>query len=399
MSQSTNPKKIFLDKVKEKYGEVETLSRNQISEICIKSNGEIAWPRWLVDNPLLRARRNVFYIPWKTLQEIENSMTTNHDNSLEDRGTVLHIPDKVSYYTPFGFHHDWKKIVMSGLWCPVFVTGPSGCGKTTIIEQVAVETGRECFRVNITTETDEDDLLGGMRLIQGETKFRYGPVVEALARGAILLLDEIDYGSSKLACLQPVLEGKGVFIKKISKWIPAAKGFNVIATANTKGKGDESGRFAGTNVMNAAFLDRFNFCFEHTFPSKAIESEILESYAVKHLGKTMDENLDSFIEVLVEWSKSSRDAFEKESCDEVISTRRLTNAVLGYVIFNDRKKAINMCLSNYGEDSKKSLMQLYEALDTSIMSKEKQEAAAAAKAKADAAAAAKKAPFGEKMRF
>ena len=399
MTQET----IFLTKVREKYGDIERITRTECSKIYEENRDIIHWPAWLVNNPIHKVGKELYQVPWKLLKEQEPVMTTENKQPkkatiIEDDG-IVRIPSGIPYYTPFGFHNDLKNIVRSGLWCPVFITGLSGCGKTTIVEQVCAEEKRELYRINITTETDEDDLLGGMRLVNGETVFRYGPVVEALKRGALLLLDEIDYGSNKLACLQPVLEGKGVFIKKLGLWVPANGGFNVFATANTKGKGDDDGKFIGTNVMNEAFLDRFDFTIEHNYPPKSTEIQILNEFWVKFLGRSTSADSENFIDVLVNWADQIRTSYKNGSADDVISTRRLTQAIKAYAIFGDRKKAVELCLSRFSDHTKANFMGAYSALDVSSLSKEKQEAYKRAAEEEAAKKAANAPPFGQKMKF
>ena len=263
------------------------------------------------------------------------------------------IPQKDDSYVPFGNFSDLKKVIRSGQFYPVFITGLSGNGKTYSVEQSCAQLGRELIRVNITIETDEDDLLGGFRLVDGNTVWHNGPVVEALQRGAVLLLDEIDLASNKILCLQSVLEGNGVFLKKIGKYIQPSEGFNVIATANTKGKGSDDGRFIGTNVLNEAFLERFPVTFEQEYPSAAIETKIL-------LNRGGDQE---FTDNLIKWASVIRKTFFDGGVDEVITTRRLVHIIDAYKIFNDRLKAITMCVNRFDEDTKQSFLDLYTKVD------------------------------------
>jgi MoxR-like ATPase len=388
---------LFLTRVFQVYGKnIKELTRAQIWELVKSSNGELEYPTWLV-HPLYKIGKKLYRIPVELYKESE--LSDKQGQVVQEAvhgGSQNLIPKKSASYVPFGFHEDATLIIRSRLWCPVFVTGLSGCGKTTIIQQVSAIEGRELMRINITAETDEDDLLGGMRLINGQTVFRYGPVVEALQRGALLLLDEIDYGSSKLACLQPVLEGRGVFIKKTGTWIDAQPGFNVFATANTKGKGDETGKFAGTNGMNEAFLDRFDLTIEHSYPPPEIETAILEEFLVKDLNRPLTEEMEGFIHVLVKWGDAQRAAYRNDSVGEVISTRRLLQAMKATAIYGDRKVAIKRILSRFSTEDQKHMMDSYQALDATLMSKEKREAAARAAAAAEAAKAKKSDPFGVK---
>ena len=268
------------------------------------------------------------------------------------------IPDRISTYVPFGHFKDVEKIVKAKTFYPVFVTGLSGNGKTTMIEQVAAKLKRELFRVNITIETDEDDLLGGFRLIDGNTVWQDGPVVQAMKSGGILLLDECDLASTKAMCLQPVLEGKGVFLKKINQWVTPAPGFTVFATANTKGKGDEDGRFVGTNVLNEAFLDRFSATLEQEYPSRAQEMKMLK----KRLDAHGIEDAE-FVENLCKWAEIVRKSYYEDAVDEIITTRRLINVCESFAIFGDKTKAIDMSLARFDRDTKEAFLSLYSKID------------------------------------
>mgnify|MGYP001479374124 CR=1 FL=1 len=266
------------------------------------------------------------------------------------------IPTKDDSFVKFGNFGDVKKIIQSRLFYPTFITGLSGNGKTFSVEQACAQLGRELIRVNITIETDEDDLIGGFRLIDGNTVWHNGPVIEALQRGAVLLLDEIDLASNKILCLQSILEGKGVFLKKIGQWITPASGFNVIATANTKGKGSDDGRFIGTNVLNEAFLERFPVTFEQSYPTAATEGKILS--------KLCDD--DQFTTKLVDWADIIRKTFYDGGVEEVISTRRLVHIVKAYSIFGDKAKAIQVCLNRFDDETKQAFMDLYDKVDSDV---------------------------------
>ena len=271
------------------------------------------------------------------------------------------IPRKDDSFVKFGNFPDLKKIVQSRLFYPTFITGLSGNGKTFGVEQVCAQLGRELIRVNITVETDEDDLIGGFRLVNGETVWHNGPVIEALQRGAILLLDEVDLASNKILCLQSILEGKGVFLKKIGKWVEPAAGFNVIATANTKGKGSDDGRFIGTNVLNEAFLERFPVTFEQEYPTPATEVKILLRVAAS-VGK----HDETFCKRLVDWADIIRKTFFDGGVDELISTRRLVHILRAYSIFDDKAKAIQVCLNRFDDETKQAFMDLYDKVDTDV---------------------------------
>jgi midasin (ATPase involved in ribosome maturation) len=268
------------------------------------------------------------------------------------------IPDKDDTFVKFGNFNDIKKIIQSRIFYPTFVTGLSGNGKTFSIEQACAQLKRELIRVNITIETDEDDLIGGFRLVNGETVWHNGPVIEALERGAILLLDEIDLASNKILCLQSVLEGKGVFLKKIGRFVKPAAGFNVFATANTKGKGSDDGRFIGTNVLNEAFLERFPVTFEQSYPAPAVEQKILEGIALDLGVKDRD-----FCKRLVDWADIIRKTFYDGGIEEIISTRRLVHIIRAYSIFQDKAKAIQVCVNRFDDETKQSFLELYDKVD------------------------------------
>ena len=268
------------------------------------------------------------------------------------------IPRKDDTFVGFGNFSDIKKIIKSCLFYPTFITGLSGNGKTFSVEQACAQLDRELIRVNITIETDEDDLIGGFRLVDGATIWHNGPVIEALERGAILLLDEIDLASNKILCLQSILEGNGVFLKKIGKFIQPSAGFNVIATANTKGKGSDDGRFIGTNVLNEAFLERFPVTFEQNYPTPAIEQKILEGVAL-NLGV---EDRD-FCKRLVDWGDIIRKTFYDGGIEEIISTRRLVHIIRAYNIFGNKAKAIDVCTARFDDETKQAFLELYDKVD------------------------------------
>jgi hypothetical protein len=268
------------------------------------------------------------------------------------------IPDKDDTFVKFGNFADIKKIIQSRLFYPTFITGLSGNGKTLSVEQACSQLKRELIRVNVTVETDEDDLIGGFRLVNGETVWHNGPVIEALERGAVLLLDEIDLASNKILCLQSVLEGKGVFLKKIGRFVKPALGFNVVATANTKGKGSDDGRFIGTNVLNEAFLERFPVTFEQQYPSTSIEVRILEGVASQLNVKDSD-----FCKRLADWGDIIRKTFYDGGIDEIISTRRLVHIVRAYAIFQDKAKAIQVCVNRFDDETKTAFLELYDKID------------------------------------
>ena len=273
------------------------------------------------------------------------------------------IPQKDDNFVSFGNFTDIKKIIKSNLFYPAFITGLSGNGKTFLVEQACSQLKRELIRVNITIETDEDDLIGGFRLVNGETVWHNGPVIEALERGAILLLDEVDLASNKILCLQSILEGKGVFLKKIGKYVTPKEGFNVIATANTKGKGSDDGRFIGTNVLNEAFLERFCVTFEQSYPTPSTETKILS--------RLCDD--EKFVTHLVDWADIIRKTFYDGGIDEVISTRRLVHIVNAYKIFGNKSKAIDVCTARFDDETKSAFLELYDKVDADFEIVDKKE--------------------------
>ena len=268
------------------------------------------------------------------------------------------VPEQDDTFVKFGHFSDIKTILKTKQFYPTFITGLSGNGKTFGVEQACAQLGRELIRVNITIETDEDDLIGGFRLIDGNTVWHNGPVIEALERGAVLLLDEIDLASNKILCLQPILEGNGIFLKKVGRFVSPAKGFNVVATAKTKGKGSDDGRFIGTNVLNEAFLERFPVTFEQDYPSPKIEQRILGGVA-SQLGVTDTD----FVKRLVDWGDIIRKTFYDGGIEEIISTRRLVHIVRAFSIFNNKAKAIQVCVNRFDDDTKQAFLELYDKVD------------------------------------
>jgi hypothetical protein len=273
----------------------------------------------------------------------------------ESLSGAVFVPDKDSLFVPFGHYEDIMNIVLSKVFYPVYVTGLSGNGKTKMIEQVCADAGRELVRVNVTHETDEDMLLGGFRLVNGNTVWFDGPVIRAMKTGALLLLDEVDLNAVKILCLQPVLEGGGVFLKRINTWVKPAPGFNVIATANTKGKGSEDGKFIGTTVMNEAFLERFAVTFEQEYPSQGTERKILATLFNHYSIVDGD-----FCEALVNWADATRRAYREGAIDEIISTRRLVHIAKAYTIFQDKMKAIELCINRFDVNTKTALLDMYK---------------------------------------
>ena len=365
-------KKRFVDLASAKYGEGAVMTRDEVKAFV--KEADLGWVSWFVRAPY-RVGTGKFKLPvngdmitpvkpkkvklpvMKKIEVDEESVVAYH-NPPENL-----IPEKDPLYVPFGNFNDVYTIIKSGRYYPVFITGLSGNGKTFMVEQTCAKAKREYFRVNITVETDEDDLLGHYALIDGNTVWQDGPVVKAMERGAILLLDEIDLASSKIMCLQPVLEGKGVFLKKVNRFVSPSVGFNVLATANTKGKGSEDGRFIGTNILNEAFLERFPITVEQEYPSMSVERKILE----KVFASLDITTYGDFAEKLVTWADIIRKTFYEGGIDEIIATRRLVHIVNAYAIFGDRKKAIEMCIARFDDDTKTSFLDLYSKCDSEVV--------------------------------
>ena len=345
--------------LKEKFGT--EFGADAVKEVAAQLNTSYATlSKYLNQYKVSRGKWNLD----ATVQELEDTYNSPAVEGVATMSAVVQnlIPEKDDTFVSFGNFTDIKKVVQSRLFYPTFITGLSGNGKTFSVEQACSQLGRELIRVNITIETDEDDLVGGFRLVNGETVWHNGPVVEAMERGAILLLDEIDLASNKIMCLQSVLEGKGVFLKKIGKHIAPKAGFNVFATANTKGKGSDDGRFIGTNVLNEAFLERFPITFEQQYPTISIETKILTNVAQSLKIPMIGEHTD-FIKHLCNWSDIIRKTFADGGIDEVISTRRLVHIIKAYSIFGKKDKALKVCLNRFDDETKATFVELYDKID------------------------------------
>ena len=268
-------------------------------------------------------------------------------------------------FVPWGSFSDVKKVIQSEMFYPIYISGLSGNGKTFMVEQACAKLKKEFIRVQINPETDEDDLIGGFRLVNGETVFSKGPVLKAMENGAILLLDEIDRATNKIMCLQGILEGKPVLVKKTGEVVEPAPGFNIIATANTKGKGSEDGRFTAASIIDEAFLERFTISIDQQYPSAAIEKKIVTKHFEK-FGVNINDDIEEFTSKLIDWADIIRKTFYDDGVDEVISTRRLCHIVQTYSIFNDRMKAINLCIARFDEDTKEAFLDLYTKVDSGV---------------------------------
>lgn len=393
MNSIDNRKAKFLKALTDLYGSPSSIGEAQYTrEQCVRAfhhtrlspnDNYSTLPAWLVQDKSRRVGRGLYSIPEMVVvtdaigEENENlsseeltdsetsvtmePMSSSNYNLVAPSSDVSLVPVKNDTFVPWGHHDDISTILKSKQFAPVYITGMSGNGKTTMVEQICAASGRECIRVNITAETDEDDLIGGFRLINGETKFVFGGVVQAMQRGAILLLDEIDLGTERMMCLQPVLEGKGIYIKKIGAFIKPAVGFNVVATANTKGKG-ESDRFVGTRCMNEAFLDRFSYWFEQDYADRTVEARIIIR-KMKAYGREDKE----FAQYLVKWAETIRLGFKEGGLDDIITTRRLEEVCKAFAIFGDKQKAIKLTLTRFDPATQDAFFNLYTKIDPTIL--------------------------------
>jgi hypothetical protein len=373
----------FLSAAIVKYGEGAVLAKKTITEIA-EENG-LRFPFWLTDTRRMGAftkvSKDTYRLPalnggeGATVADVIPAPVVNtpapvetkkvESDSTLDMSTYFNpaelIPKKDPLFVAHGHFGDLVKVLQSKKFYPVFETGESGTGKTYMTEQACAKLKREFIRVNITVETDEDDLLGHYSLVDGNTVWQDGPVVIAMERGAVLLLDEIDLASNKVMCLQPILEGKGVYLKKVNRMVTPAAGFSVVATANTKGKGSEDGRFVFTNILNEAFLERFPITMEVGYPSAVTEKKIVNK-VLDSLGVSDTD----FCEKLVNWANAIRKTFYDGGIDEVIATRRLVHISNAFAIFKDRMKAIEMCVNRFDEDTKTSFLDLYSKIDAGV---------------------------------
>ena len=355
----------FIELCYKEFGDIKEITRAQL--VKVEKKHKVSFPQWLVSNKDLKVSKGLFKMPSgsdtdvskpTTMEKVVKPTTEKEAAYIVSTLTDNVVPNKDKNFVSFGNFPDVKSIIKSNRFYPVFLTGLSGNGKTLAVTQACADLKRELIRVNITIETDEDDLLGGFRLKNGQTVWSNGPIIEAMERGAVLLLDEIDLASNKIMCLQPVLEGSGIFVKKINKWVTPKPGFNVIATANTKGQGSEDGKFIGTNVLNEAFLERFPVTFEQKYPSVAIEKKILNN-TLKSYGKSDVK----FIDKLTTWADVIRKTYFDGGVDEIISTRRLVHITQAYAIFNNKMKSIEMCTNRFDDDTKNSFVELYTKVD------------------------------------
>jgi len=357
--------KSFIVAAQELFGKSPILTRDGIQQV-VEEKG-VAYPYWLVTKSEYRYGRGKYKLPSvfegtfnaPPVPEVEPialaaQVVQLRQTKLQDDSDSA-IPEKFPNYVPFGFFKDLQNIVRSKMFYPVFITGHSGNGKTLMVEQVCAELNRECIRVNISIETDESDLLGGPVLVDGNTPFRDGPVLLAMKRGAILLIDEVDRGSNKLMCLQGILEGKSFYNKKTGEVIKPAPGFNVIATANSKGQGTDEGKYL-VQILDSAFLERFPITVEQEYPTATIEKKILAPLIADK----------DFVDNLVQWADVVRQSYKQGATDELISTRRLVHIAKAFDIFKDRMKAITLCLNRFDEETKTAFLDLYSKVDAKV---------------------------------
>ena len=371
---SMNNRKVdFVNQARAMLGEGRTTITRPEAMMVKEELGLAGVPSWL--KKLKTENRGEYYLPTvdgkiETIEDFRAANPTIQETMavamapqalsvLEEQESYL--PESFDGYVSFGNFNTVKSVVKSKMFYPIFITGMSGNGKTLMVKEVCAKLKREFVRTNITIETDEDDLIGGFRLLNGETVWHDGPVVMAMKRGAVLLLDEIDLASNKVMCLQPILEGSSVYIKKIGKWVHPAPGFTVIATANTKGQGSDDGRFIGTNVLNEAFLERFPITLEQSYPTNKVESKILTNELAK-----IDKVDNDFVGNLIKWADVIRKTFMDGGVDEIISTRRLVHIVGAYGIFDNKLKSIEMCVSRFDTETKDSFLDLYTKVDSGV---------------------------------
>jgi cobaltochelatase CobS len=356
----------FIEACEKIFGSEVIITRDGIAEVVSESG--VPYPYWLTTKSEYRYGRGQYKVPPsgkknETVKEKEPEMEVAYQNVVHLRQPKIiddnepAVPALYNDYVPFGFYKDLRNIINSKDFYPVFITGLSGNGKTLMVEQVCSVLGRECVRVNISIETDESDLLGGYQLINGNTVYKDGPVITAMKRGSVLLIDEVDRGSNKLMCLQGILEGKPYFNKKTGEMVYPANGFNVVATANTKGRGSDEGKYL-SQILDDAFLERFPITVEQEYPDAKTERKIL-------MPLIPDEY---FVNCLVQWADVVRQSFGNGATDEIISTRRLVHIAKAYKIFGDKMKAITLCVNRFDAETKEAFLDLYSKVDAKVES-------------------------------
>jgi len=363
--------KQFIVACEQKFGDEAIVTRDNITQVCNESGAP--YPYWLVTKAQYRYDRGQYKVPASGEPVVKSKTVVEQPEAeiayaqpaqvLEFRQPKLidesdsAVPEKYKDYVPFGFYKDMKNVISSKAFYPVFVTGLSGNGKTLMVEQVCAELGRECIRVNISVETDESDLLGGPTLVNGNVVNRDGPVLIAMKRGAVLLIDEVDRGSNKLMCLQGIMEGKPHYNKKSGELVHPKAGFNIVATANTKGRGSDEGKYL-SQILDDAFLERFPITVEQEYPDAKTEKKILSPLIADQ----------SFVDNLVQWADVVRKSYDEGATDEIISTRRLVHIAKAFGIFKDRMKAIELCVNRFDTETKLAFLDLYSKVDATVES-------------------------------
>lgn len=394
MAQHSSNREDFLTALDRHFGGniPRVINRAVIREVLDKTPG-LKWPTWLTADTALRAGRGEFTVPGGSAAFVApvavKAPRTPKASKAPDTESETFVPAPAPvpsaenirsstlpgivsdedhhvardpHFVPFGDFADFKAIIKSGRFFPFQIVGDSGNGKTIAALQACAECGREVLRVNISHETDEDSLLGGFRLIDGDTVWSNGPVITAMERGAILLLDEIDLGTERIMCLQSVLEGKGVFIKKIGRYIKPAAGFNIIATANTKGRGDETGKYTGTNILNDAFLERFPLTYEWSDPDEATEKRILKRLVTVERNRQPEDSEIRLIESLTKWAAATRTAYREGAFSDRVSPRRVVQIVQSNMIFNNPTKSVRLCVSRFDADTRDAFADLFNKI-------------------------------------
>ena len=366
----------FIEDVQAAFPNHESATRSQLIQV-FEATGNASGYQGFCKTPEYKISRGLYKLPTSMIEDTKVQMNISKRqrvpeptpiNSVVDtpKTAISLIPDSDPDFVPFGDYTIVRNLVKANSFFPVYITGESGNGKTKMVYEACAKANRELIRANITEVTDEDDLIGGFRLIDGNTVWQDGPAIEAMKRGAVLLLDEINLGSPKIMCLQPILEGNPIYIKKTNELVYPAPGFTVIATANSKGKGSSDGRYMGSNILNEAFLDRFAITIEHDYPSTQIETKILNQILIKN--NITDMNTLDFVPRLIEWAAAIRNTFREGAIDEIVTTRRLIH-ILNFYIFSgtkNRMKAIEYCIARFDDETKASFKSLYQKFDATI---------------------------------
>ena len=346
----------FESKLFELFPDTKTKGVVQNSELLkvMEVLGTKTSPKWLMVD---RVGRGLYAINGGAAVVGNTALAPKMESFVVDyTNTEALIPKKDPNFVPFGNYADLENIIKSGIFYPAYISGPTGNGKSTMVEQICAKAKKPLIRVNLNMMTDEEQLIGSKTLNESNVEIVEGPVLIAMRTGCTLLLDEIDAGSANtLLCLQPILEGKPYYFKLKNEMIVPAAGFNIIATANTKGKGSDDGRYIGTNVLNEAFLERFAVTFEQEYPSAKVEVKI-----VKNLMDAYSCPDEEFAETLVKWADAIRKTFDDGGVDETITTRRMIHIVRAFAIFKNREKAVQLCCNRFDAATKAAFIDLYD---------------------------------------